>query len=111
MKIAISALGKTAEDKVDPRFGRTAGFVVYESETDTFSYVDNSENAALPHGAGIQTGQTVAAMEVDAIITGHCGPKASEVIKTAGIKIYGAGDSVIKDAVAACLNGSLKEQG
>lgn len=37
MKIAISAEGPTTQDIVDPRFGRAAGFVIYDTETKTLN--------------------------------------------------------------------------
>lgn len=110
MKIAVSAMGQSEKEKIDPRFGRCAGFVIYDSGTGKYSFVDNSRNAELPQGAGIQTGQAAAALGVDAIITGRTGPKATEVLKAAGVRIFTSEADTVESAVEACLQGALKEQ-
>ena len=49
MKIAISA-EPTTQDIVDPRFGRAAGFVIYDTETKTLEYIDNGAAQAAAQG-------------------------------------------------------------
>jgi predicted Fe-Mo cluster-binding NifX family protein len=88
MKVAISSEGPGLESKMDPRFGRAAGFLLHDLETGATEYVDNEQNLSLPQGAGIQSAQTVAGAGASAVITGHMGPKAFLALEKGGIKVY-----------------------
>ena len=107
MKIAISSSGKTLDSAVDPRFGRAEYFIIVDPETMDFEVVENSQNLNLPQGAGIQAGKTIADNNVEALITGHCGPKAFKVLQAAGIKIMTGASGKIADAVTQYKNGEL----
>ena len=108
MRIAISSAGKELDSKLDPRFGRAAYFIILDADTMDFEAVENTQNFNLPQGAGVQAGKTIADRHVDALITGHCGPKAFKVLQTAGIKIVtGAGGKVV-DAVDQFKRGELQ---
>ncbi|MCK8603636.1 DUF134 domain-containing protein [Desulfoferrobacter suflitae] len=86
-KIAITSEGPTLDDKVDPRFGRAAGFVVVDLETMETRYIDNGQSQVLAQGAGIQAAQLIARSGVDCLLTGYVGPKAFQALTAAGIKI------------------------
>ena len=108
MKLAITSTGKELDSNLDPRFGRTAYFIVVDPDTMAFEVVENSQNLNLPQGAGIQAGKTIADHHVDVLITGHCGPKAFKVLQNAGVEVMtGAGGKVI-DAIAQFNNGELE---
>ena len=109
MKIAISASGKTLEDNVDLRFGRASGFIIYDLNTNFYEFVDNVQNLEAAQGAGIQAAQTVVNQNVEALITGHCGPKAFRVLNAAEIKIYTDAQGSIKEAVEKFKNNELEE--
>lgn len=108
MRLAITSTGKELDSNLDPRFGRTAYFVIVDPETMVFEVVENSQNLDLPQGAGIQAGKTVADHKVDFLITGHCGPKAFKVLKNAGVKIMTGARGKVADAIAQFKNGNLK---
>ena len=88
MKIAISSTGEDLDSKIDLRFGRAFGFIIYDLDTDEFSFVNNVQNLEASQGAGIQTAQTVVNLDAGALITGHCGPKAFKVLSASDVKIY-----------------------
>lgn len=88
MKIAISSTGKTLADPLDGRFGRTKNFILWDSETKSSNVFDNVQNLNTPQGAGIQAAMNVAKAGAAAVITGHCGPNAAQVLREAGIKVY-----------------------
>ncbi len=105
MKIAISSLGNTLESKVDPRFGRAHGFIIFDTESGSFEYVDNSSNLSLMQGAGIQTAQFIADMGVDVAVSGSFGPKAASVLERAGIKMVSVGEGLsVRDAIKKVVN-------
>ena len=100
MKIAVSTLGKTLEDKIDPRFGRAQGFILFDTDSHSAEYIGNGENIALAQGAGTQTAQFIADKGVEMVISGNFGPKAASVLQTAGIQMKEA-DPVwtVKEAI------------
>jgi len=99
MNILFTAKGKTWDDQLDPRFGRTDGFLLYNTDTEELSYYSNEQNQELDHGAGIQAGQLAAKLKATVLITGHVGPKAKSTLEAAGIKIFTVeGNVSIKEA-------------
>ena len=108
MRLAITSTGKELDSNLDPRFGRTAYFIVVDPETMAFEVVENSQNLNLPQGAGIQAGKTIADNKVDVLITGHCGPKAFNVLQKAGVKVMTGAGGLVTDAIAQFNNGELE---
>lgn len=86
-KIAISSEGPTLEDLLDPRFGRAAGFIIVDSETQGHTYLENGLAQTMAQGAGIQAAETVVNAGAQAVLTGSVGPKAFQVLDSAGIRI------------------------
>ena len=109
MKIAVTASGPNLNSPVDPRFGRAACFIIYDTETNTFESVDNTQNLNAAQGAGIQAAETVARQGVQSVITGHCGPKAFRVLSSAGIRIYTGAAGTVETAIREFSAGTLKE--
>ena len=108
MKIAITSTGKALDSHLDPRFGRAEYFIIVDPETMVFEALENSQNFDLPQGAGIQAGKTIADNKVDALITGHCGPKAFKVLQAAGVKIMTGASGKIADVIAQFKRGELE---
>ncbi|SFN04205.1 NifB/NifX family molybdenum-iron cluster-binding protein [Thermodesulforhabdus norvegica] len=111
MKIAITSSGDTPDSLLETRFGRAPKFIIYDTESDTYYAIDNSQNLNAPQGAGLQSAQKVAREAVEAVITGHCGPKAFQVLKSAGIKVCYSQDRTVKEAIEAFKSGKLVEAG
>ncbi len=86
-KIAITSEGPGLDDRVDPRFGRAAGFVIVDLENMNTSYIDNGRSQALSQGAGIQAAQLVARAGVDCVLSGFVGPKAFQALSAVKIKV------------------------
>jgi len=110
MKIAITIQEKNENAKVDPRFGRCAYFLIYDDQTNEKKIIDNSQNLNAPQGAGIQAAQNILKENVEVLITGNVGPKAFQLLKDSGVKIFvGAQDMNVDDAIKAFKNGELNE--
>jgi len=107
MKVAITASGPSLDAAVDPRFGRAAFFVVANPDSDAYEVHDNAQNLNAAQGAGIQAAQTVSRLGVEAVITGHCGPKAFEVLNAAGIKVVVGAEGSVRSALEAFRAGRL----
>jgi len=99
MKVAITSRGPQLTSQIDPRFGRAKYFVVYDSDTDRFAAHNNDFNVNAVHGAGIQATQDIVDLGVQALITGHVGPKAFESLRTAGVEIYIGAAGTVQEVV------------
>ncbi len=109
MKLAFTSQGTTPHDPVDPRFGRAKAFVVMDTETGACTAIENTVNLNAVQGAGIQSAQRLAALGVEALVTGHVGPKAFMVLSQAGIKIHPVGPCTVAEAFEQFKNGKLAE--
>jgi len=106
MKIAITARGKTLEDAVDPRFGRSPYFVVVDTDTAAVEAIENP-NVALGGGAGIQAAQMMAERDVKAVLTGNCGPNAYQTLEAAGIELIVGVSGIVGEVVERYKAGGL----
>lgn len=89
MRIALCAENKDLFSKMDSRFARADMFLIYDTDGDhSFEQVDNSLAKHASQGAGIQAVETLIRHNVDCIVTGECGPKALEALKSSGIKLF-----------------------
>jgi len=107
MRIAFTASGDSLAAPLDPRFGRTPGFLVYDDESGTLESVNNEQNLNAAQGAGIQAALLISKQNVDCVITGHCGPKAFQTLEAAGIKVYPCQAKTIEEAYALFKAGKL----
>ena len=73
-----------------------------------FEVVNNSQSLNLPQGADIQAGQTIVNARAEVVLTGNCGPKAFQVLKSAGIEIVTGAAGSVKDVVMQYKNGDFK---
>jgi predicted Fe-Mo cluster-binding NifX family protein len=98
MKIGISSSGQSNTSLLDPRFGRCSFFAVYDTDDNSYRFIENkAQNAG--GGAGIAAAQQMVDEDAEIIITGNMGPNAYNVIAGAGIKIYRAGNVSLEKAV------------
>jgi len=111
MKIVFTSRGLTWDDAIDPRFGRTAFFFIYDDEKDAFETFDNSAIQNEAHGAGPQTAGKLAEFGASVLITGNGpGGNAGRVLAATGIEIYvGAGELTVREAYEAYKKGELKK--
>lgn len=107
MKLAVTAQGSRLDSPLDPRFGRAKCFLVVDTETGSFSAVDNSVNLNAAQGAGIQAGKRVVELGVDGLITGHVGPKAFTTLQAGGVKIFTGATGAVADAIEQFKAGKL----
>jgi predicted Fe-Mo cluster-binding NifX family protein len=107
MKIAVSSAGKDLDSQLDPRFGRCAYFLVVDSDAMHFEAYPN-ESASMSGGAGIQAAQFLASKNVQAVITGNCGPNAVHTLSAAGIELFVGQQGTVKDVVNQYVTGGLK---
>lgn len=107
MKIAISTSGTDLSAPVETRFGRAAAFLIFDTESGEFTIEPNEQNLNAPQGAGIQSAQNVAATGAEAMISGHCGPKAFRILSASNIAIYTSNAATIQEALDLFNAGKL----
>jgi predicted Fe-Mo cluster-binding NifX family protein len=86
-KIAVSSEGPSLDDRVDPRFGRAAGFIIVDPDTMEFEYLDNGASQVMSQGAGIQAAEIVGRSGAAVVLTGYVGPKAFMALSAAGVTV------------------------
>ncbi len=112
MKIAITSDGTTPDSQLNPRFGRTKYFLIYNDSADeikSWEIIDNKQNFQASQGAGIQSATTIANSNCNVVITGHCGPKAFRALIAADIEVYLGKEGTVIDALEAFQKGELKK--
>lgn len=109
MKIALTTSGNDMSAALDSRFGRAARFLMYDTDSDSFTVIDNAQNLNAPQGAGIQSVCLVLDAGAEAVITGHCGPKAFQVLKQAGIAIYQTSAPTVQAALDLFKKNEMQE--
>jgi predicted Fe-Mo cluster-binding NifX family protein len=109
MKVAVTAQGNEGSSPIDPRFGRAKFLIVADTDTNRFEIHDNTVNLNAAQGAGIQTGQNIANLDVDAVITGNVGPNAFRTLDAARIKVFLAEKQTVQEAIDSFKADKLKE--
>jgi len=104
MKIAISATDSNLNAQVDPRFGRCQYFVIVDPETLEFKSMKNA-GTSTGGGAGITAAQLITGAEVEAVLTGNCGPNAFSVLEAAGIHVMTGVSGTVKEAIESYMAG------
>ena len=109
MKVAVTAQGQERTSPMDTRFGRAKWIVVVDTDTGDCQAHDNKLNLTLAQGAGIQTGQNVANLGVDVVITGNVGPNAYKTLAAADVRVFLASGGTVEQVMAAFGQGQLQE--
>jgi len=111
MKVAVTSQGRELSSPVDQRFGRAKCFLVVDTETGEFSVVDNRQNLNAAQGAGIQAGRSVVELGVEAVVTGHVGPKAFATLNAGGVQVHTGATGTVADAIEQFKSGALTQAG
>ncbi len=111
MKIAVSTQSSDPKAPMDMRFGRAAGFLIHDTDTGQYQYIDNAEGVTAAQGAGIQAAQTVADTGAKIAISGSFGPKAADGLERAGVRIVSCQGGSVEQVIADFLAGKLDAGG
>jgi len=99
MKLAITSTGPDLSSTLDPRFGRARYLLMVDMPFRTVQSVDNHLSMSAAEGAGVQAAQNVIDNRAEALITGHCGPKAFRALKAAGVEVYLAPQGTVTETL------------
>jgi predicted Fe-Mo cluster-binding NifX family protein len=107
MKVAVTATAPDIKAVVDPRFGRCQFLVLVDTENRQWTALENA-NVGAASGAGIAVAEAMAREGVTVVLTGHCGPKAYQVLEAAGIEVVTGVAGTVEEAVEAYRSGKLR---
>lgn len=113
MKVIVTAEQNSPDAPIDPRFGRAHYFAIAEvtdSAWDHLKWVTNDDVRQQGHGAGITVASNVVEWGAEAVVTGHAGPKAWQVLKKAGVQVFLGEGMTVQQALDAYCAGNLREQ-
>ena len=109
MKVALTSRGDSLDVLLDSRFGRAANFLLWDAASGAVEVLANTQSLNAAQGAGIQAAMHVVESGAEAVITGHCGPKAFRVLKEASVKVYLTKALDGHEAIRLFQAGELKE--
>lgn len=106
MRIVVTATAASLDAEIDPRFGRCQYFVIADPDTMEFESLENPGIIATG-GAGISSAQIIAGKDIEAVLTGNCGPNAHQVLSAGNIKVVTGVSGKVKDAIENYKSGKL----
>lgn len=92
---------------MDQRFGRARYLLIVDLPERTFQVVENRGAAGAAQGAGVQAAQLVIDNQAEAVISGHCGPKAFRALAAAGVRVYLASEGTVAEVLDRLEAGQL----
>jgi predicted Fe-Mo cluster-binding NifX family protein len=107
MKIAVTVTTPDLDADIDPRFGRCLHFIVVDLDTMECEALDNSA-AMAGGGAGIAAAQNLTGKNIEAVLTGNCGPNAYTTLTAAGVKVITGLSGKARDAIKQYKAGTLQ---
>jgi predicted Fe-Mo cluster-binding NifX family protein len=111
VKVTVSTKAKSLKSELDPRFGHSNGFILFDTDTRKATYLDNSAQRNLVWGPGIKAAQIILEAGTEAIVTGQLGPKAAKILENTGVKILECSRGTVRDAIQAFVQGKLSSFG
>jgi predicted Fe-Mo cluster-binding NifX family protein len=112
MRLIVTSNTRERNGDVSDVFGRCKFFLLFEEEKGEIKLIEVFENinSRKAGGAGISAAQAVAERDAKAVLSGNIGPRAREVFRQFGIKMYKASGK-IEEALDLMANGKLEEIG
>ena len=87
---------------MDEKFGRARFFIVYDTETQSYTVVENP-GCGVASGAGPTAVQLVRDQGAQVVLAKHIGPKARDVMLASGIEFYDLFAPTVKEAIESFL--------
>jgi predicted Fe-Mo cluster-binding NifX family protein len=107
MKVAITSLESSLDSQIDATFGRCQYFIIVDTDSMEFEAIKNP-SLSVSQGVGIQSAQLIAGKNISALITGHCGPNAFNVLNQSGIEVITGASGKVSQVIEDFKNGNLK---
>lgn len=107
MRFVATAIRPELSSPIDQRFGRSRCLLIIDLPDRTTTVIDNRLEIHAARDAGLQVAKKVVESRADALITGHCGPKAFRALQAAGVTVYKVSDGSIAEALDRFDEGQL----
>lgn len=107
MRVGVTATGPELDSLVDQRFGRAEYLLFVDLPERALKAVENKAGRSAAQGAGIQAAQVVIDNRATVLITGHCGPKAYQALKAAGVEVFVAAGGTVDEVLSRFQEGKL----
>jgi len=101
--VCVSSTGPDLGDRVDPRFGRCQYIAIIDLDAASAKITVNA-NLSKGGGVGIATAQFAVNEGADTVVTGQVGPKAEQVLQTAGVRIIAGATGTVRDVIDRYFN-------
>lgn len=105
--IAVSTSRKSIEAQVEGLFGRSRFFILVDPDTMEWEALDNMKNLSSQNMIGVATARTLLRQNVQTVITGKCGSKAYEELKTAGVQVILNAKGKVRQALEKFIRGDF----
>ena len=110
MKLAFCVEEESNDAWVSVRFGRAGFFATYDTDSNEWNFISNSQDTQAVQGAGLQAAQQVIDANVDTLVALNVGPKAMAALTGNGINVFQAIEGKEISALAKDFQeGKLKE--
>jgi predicted Fe-Mo cluster-binding NifX family protein len=110
MRIVVTSTGGDLDAPASPMFGRCPFYIFVDTDSWKFEAVDNPAISAAG-GAGIQAAQFVVERGAQAVLSGHVGPNAFNILRAANVPVHITSGGTVRDAVEAFGAGKLPSAG
>lgn len=105
MKVMIMVKENAGLDsRLDSRFGRAAYFLVYDTEKEKVLSIDENTFKNEDSGVGIKTGAFVIEKGCRAVIGAHSGPRVSEILREANVKMIAETEGTVREVLERYKN-------
>lgn len=106
MKISVPVMGiKGMDERVGGHFGKSPGYVIYDTETKDLVTISNtSEHLG---GVGLPP-ELLAKHGVDVVVCTNLGPKAVDMLAAYHIKVFLGAEGLVRNAIEAWEKGALE---
>lgn len=106
MKVILPVEYDSMQTEICQSFGRAPYFLIFETNTSSSKFILN-QAASSPGGAGIKASQTIVDSGAEAVIVPRIGQNASDVLTSAGIKVYQSQSNNILENISLLKEGNL----
>ncbi len=107
MKIAMPVTTGGLDAHINPSFGRSPFYLLYDTETKLSSVLVNPA-AEASGGAGIKAAEFLSHAGTEILLSPRSGENAREVLEAQGIEMFKSMDGTARENIEAYLKGELK---
>ncbi len=106
IKVVVTATAPVLDARVDPRLDGAAYFTLVNTNTIKAESMPNRARE-VPLGTEEAASKAVIGMSAQALISDHVGPKAQEIVSSAGMRYYPYSGGLVEDAMIQLKRGEL----